>query len=269
MDRRAVEVVIERTFRARDAIHGAASSCYGVGRLVGNGYNGSGLEDGIYVLAKLDDPLQLQVVLQKSECLSVPRDLGIEAALAAPPLALALWIWDRLHLELGEAAIYTDGDFFSDLSDLVGQVALWRGGCPVIKVCGDAEEILPAGGRSLTTTDPDGTLQRLLHWIKDKPGVGAVDLSGRPEMIDLLLEVMPRWGRLMIAGRTCQRLTVDFYNNVHRKGVILSSMVFDPTFVFQGRWGVAHLAAAFRILQNKEMAAVCLRLTRIQPSVRP
>lgn len=234
---------------------------YGIGRLVGRGLAESGSNGVRIVLAKLDDPQQSEVFLDESHCVAVPPALEASAALLAPPLGLALWMWDRLRLELGELAVYTEGDVFSPL---VGQVGLWRGGCPVIRLSGDADHASQPGIEVLTTSDPEGAARELRDRIKEKPGFAAIDLSGRPEIIDLFLEVMPRWGRMMLAGGTREPLTVDFYNNVHRKGVLLLTSVFDPTRVFQEEWGETYLTSAFRILQNTEMAAICSAITERQ-----
>jgi threonine dehydrogenase-like Zn-dependent dehydrogenase len=114
-------------------------------------------------------------------------------------------------------------------------------------------------------SDPEEALRQLKKRIQDKAGFAAIDLSGRPETIDLLLEVVPRWGRVMLAGRTRQPLTVDFYNNVHRKGVLLLTSIFDPASVLLHAGSAAYLAAAFRILQNKEMATICAQLVSAKP----
>lgn len=261
MEPRMIEAVIECTSATRYPSRRNVPT-YGIGRLVGRGLAESGSNGMRVVLAKLNDPQQSEVLLDESQCVAVPTALEAGAALLAPPLALALWMWDRLRLELGELAVYTDGDFFSPL---VGQVGLWRGGCPVVRLSGDADHGPLAGIDVLPTSDLEGVTRELRDRIKEKPGFAAIDLSGRPEVIDLFLEVLPRWGRMMLAGGTRDPLTVDFYNNVHRKGVLLLTSVFDPTRVFQEEWGETYLTSAFRILQNREMAAACARVTHGQP----
>lgn len=263
MEKQTIEAVTERTSRSFDQKRLDLPS-YGVARLVGSRASDSSLTGSTYVLTKLEDPLRSEVVLQESQCVPVPQALGVDEALLAPPLAMALSFWDQLHLEIGEAAIYTDGDFFADL---VGQVAVWRGGCPVIRLSSIPNKTPLVLGECQYMTDPDETVHQLRERIKEKPGFAAVDLSGRPETIDLLLEVVPRWGRVLLAGRTRQALTVDIYNNVHRKGVLLITSIFDPSLAIQDAASRAYLSAAFRILQNKQMATLCLSLMRAESSV--
>lgn len=258
MEGQTIEVVIERTSRSFYPTDSNIPS-YGVARLGGYGADNFGRKGSGHALVKLEDPLRSEVVLRERDCVPIPQSLGGDEALLAPLLALALSFWDRLHLELGEAAIYAEGDFFSDL---VGQVAIWCGGCPVIRLCNSLDKTLLISVESQCMEDPDAAVHQLRDRIKEKPGVAAVDLSGRPETIDLLLEVMPRWGRLLLAGQARQSLTVDFYNNVHRKGVLLISTVLDPTCALNDGVCGAYLPAAFRLLQNKDMAAACLGLVR-------
>lgn len=212
-----------------------------------------------YALARIGDLEGSEIVLHNDQCIAVPPSLGSEEALLGPPLAVALSVWDQLHLELGEAAVYTDGN---PLSNLVGQVAIWRGGCPVVKLQMDSDGQVQDGVERIDLMmDPDEIVNRIKGRIVGKAGVGAVDLSGRPETIEMLLDVMPRWGRLMIAGRTQQLLTVDFYNDVHRKGLLFSCRSLDPSNVFnEEEESRIFLGAAFRILQNKAMAAICSRV---------
>jgi threonine dehydrogenase-like Zn-dependent dehydrogenase len=255
-----IEAVIERTSVTLDPSR-RNGSAYGVGRLVGRGRAETGLEGVRIVLAKLENPEQSEVLLNESQCVAVPPSVEPSAALLAPPLGLALWMWDQLRLELGELAVYTDGNVFSPL---VGQVALWRGGCPVVGLSVGVDYASRPGIDALSTSDPETAARELRNRMNAKPGFAVIDLSGRPEIIDLFFEVMPRWGRMMLAGETGEPLTVDFYNNVHRKGMLLLTGLFDPTRVFQEDWGASYLRSAFRILQNTEMAAVCAHITEGQ-----
>lgn len=212
-----------------------------------------------YVLTMVDSPDASTLWVPEASCFPVPSSLGAEEALLAVPLASALYLWDRLGLELGEVAVYTEG---SDFADLIGQVAIWRGGLPVIRL--DHGSVGPAldQGECLSIADQEEALRRLQLRIKDKPGVAAVDLSGRPEIIDLILEVIPRWGRVMLAGRSQQRVTVDFYTNVHRKGAVLLCEAFDPLSILEKRERASYLSMAFRLVEKKDFVETCSRLVK-------
>ena len=102
MEKQTIEAVTERTSRSFDQKRLDLPS-YGVARLVGSRASDSSLTGSTYVLTKLEDPLRSEVVLQESQCVPVPQALGVDEALLAPPLAMALSFWDQLHLEIGES----------------------------------------------------------------------------------------------------------------------------------------------------------------------
>jgi hypothetical protein len=85
-----------------------------------------------------------------------------------------------------------------------------------------------------------------------------VVLTGRASFGDLLLHTVPTLARLMFAGVARDRLTIDFYNNVHRKGLLLHSERFDPASAVVAPWtgaGGACFARAARLLARPERAA--------------
>ncbi|MCP9456346.1 MAG: hypothetical protein NNA18_09605 [Nitrospira sp.] len=254
-----IEVKIEKI----GSSFGGGGDClaYGVGRaLATNGDKTAGRSD-VWVLTVIDDRSSSTIVVPETACFPVPSSLEHDMALLAVPLAAALNVWDRLHLELGEIAVYTGGHH---CSDLIGLVAVWRGGTPVIRLGNgsDGESVSVGTTIDLSKADPDEVLGMLRKRVEEKPGFAAVDLSGRPELIDVLFEAMPRWGRLMLAGRPQTPLTVDFYNNVHRKGATVVCDMFDPALLLRNKDRAIYLSAAFRLLENKERAEVCARVVR-------
>lgn len=256
MQNHTLEIIVEKTLCPLIAAKTDPPD-YGVARVVGS--NGGYVKSGgaSHVLTTVTAPRSSVITVPEGECVPIPPSLGEDEALLAVPLAAALSVWERLQLELGEIAVYTEGNI---LADLVGQVAVWRGGCPVVRLDSDPEWAPLNMGERLSIADPEEALRHLQKRVHDKPGFTAVDLSGRPEIIDLLLEAMPRWGRLMLAGRTPKPLTVDFYNNVHRKGALLLCEVFEPVSVFEKREREAYLSTAFRLMEKTEIAEVCSRL---------
>ena len=135
-------------------------------------------------------------------------------------LAKALKVWRQLRLEIGEAAIYTDGD---ELTDVVGLVAAWQGGLPVVRLTSASVVPVVSTGDDVETigVDDGAAVERLRSITSTAPGVAAVDLSGNGEVISMLLEALPRWGRLLLAGPSPQPFTTAFYADVHRKGVVI------------------------------------------------
>lgn len=248
-----IEAVIERASTTLPGRPGDGVP-YGVARIPTGAEAPAGL-----VLAKLERPDQARVAIDEARWLGVPDSLDASTALLAPPLALALWTWDRLGLELGELAIVAGDDAFASL---VAQAALWRGGCPVIRLSATGVSSAAAAGVDvLSIADPEATARDLRERIAGKPGFAAVELTGRASVTDVLFEVMPRWGRMMLAGGARDPLTIDFYNNVHRKGMLLVAGLAEPARVFDESWGAAYVRTAFRLLENPEHAARCAALT--------
>ncbi|MCS6897901.1 MAG: hypothetical protein NZM29_08005 [Nitrospira sp.] len=256
MGQHTIDVIVEKT--SRSLINGQQGwPEYGVARVLrwkGEQEENNGTS---YVLTLVDGPQSSATAVPEISCFPVPSSLGCEEALLAVPLAAALRAWDRLRLELGEVAVYTEGGGFADL---LGLVAVWRGGLPVIRLDYDSGRDPLENGERLSINDPEETLRQLQNRIKDKPGFAAIDLSGRPEVIDLLLEVAPRWGRVMLVGQTRKSVTIDFYNNVHRKGTLLLCDVFDPAMMLKKKECETYLSAAFRLLENKHIVEICARL---------
>jgi hypothetical protein len=223
-------------------------SPFGVGRIIDGCCSDSVWRHGDLVLVKTADANDGEIVARKSDCILIPGDLDAKLAIWVPPLAFALWAWEKLSLELGEVAVYS-GE--SPFSDLVGRVALCRGGCPVIRLGARAGDGERGGIERLSLEDPRLAVEKLRRRIAEKTGFAAVDLSGLPEIIDVILEVLPRWGRVMLLGFESQPVTIDFYKNVHYKGAIIHAAVCDPAAVFSNDPELsAQLAKAIRMLRG-------------------
>lgn len=201
------------------------------------------------------------VAVSSAECFPLPPGMDVNLAILVPALATALALWERVGLELGEAAATTAGH---PLSRLVADLAQRRGAVPSVMLgpAGDASEAAD-GIQPIDWTDPDDATRQLTQIVGKAPGFAAVDLSGRAEIIDVLLEVMPRFGRLVLAGPPGTPTTVDFYKNVHRKGVVIASTPLEPSAVVsetEGRDIRAQIPRATAILSNRRLAERCAAL---------
>lgn len=165
-----------------------------------------------------------------AQCIRIEEGLSAEAALHAPALALSLWAWEQLQLELGEAAVYTAD---SPFQHFLGEAALLRGALQVIQL-GHASGYTPPKQVQVLTIDESGSLiAQLKGRLADSVGGAAIDVSGKAEVTDVIFETLPRWGRLMLAAHRTSPINIDFYNNVHRKGIDLRACSFDPLQVFE------------------------------------
>lgn len=218
-----------------------------VGRLV-DARDGGHWAKGDRVLVGVSDPKAEEVEASSSACVRVPDGLDTADALLIPSTAQALRVWRLLRLELGEAAVYTDG---IRLADFVGFVAVWRGGLPVIR--------LAAGGpipdvETVSIKDAASAVERVRSLTANAPGLAAVDLSGCGDVIAMLLEALPRWGRLMLAVPCPEPFTTAFYTDIHRKGVVVCSAGdLHSIFAEPAQWQV-DVRNACRLLMDAKRA---------------
>jgi len=126
------------------------------------------LSNSLSVLS-LIEPSQDQSTIVGNNYISVQSSLEEEYMLLIPPLAFALWVWDRVDLEIGEAAVVSAGH---PLSALLGQVALWYGACPVIRLGED--QLFWPNCEILSEGEQEEIVDGLRSRVGNKPGFDAV-----------------------------------------------------------------------------------------------
>ena len=178
-------------------------------------------------------------------------DVRPEHAALIPPTAQALRLWHRLGLELGETAIYTDGP---GLGSVIGLIAKWHGAVPVIRLTGGAGSAVP-DVETVDVRDTAAAVERLRALCGSAPGVAALDVSGCGSILSVMLEALPRWGRLLLAGPAPDPFTTAFYTDIHRKGVVVCSAGdLDSVFTRPEAWEI-ELRNAARLLKDPARAA--------------
>lgn len=194
----------------------------------------------------------------------VPARLSQDSALLAPILAVALQMWEELQLEMGEAAIFT-GE--GPLAALLKLTASWHGANPVLHLARPTQSISPSPSASSEDGEPESIRKTLQGWRADLPGLAVVDLTGQANMIDLLLEVLPPYGRLMLAGPVSRPVIVDWYKNVHRKGARVLARHLEPAAMLgpaPGTASAARLRRAFAVMGNLELASAVRQVVGAQ-----
>jgi hypothetical protein len=172
-----------------------------------------------------------------------------------------LWLWDRLGLELGGTAVVTGGHPWSRLAL---QVAGWHGAIALIAI--DVEPPLPNDAAVIPSAGASGALQQLASLLSAATSVCAADLSGRSEVVDLLLEALPTSSRVALVGESREHLTIDFYQNVHRKGLTLVSAVLSAE---TSEHCPSLLEKAQRLLRQAERRQACLAALHAPFTGRP
>jgi hypothetical protein len=197
---------------------------------------------GSRVLAPIENG---RLVVDRERVVPVPPALSSETALMVPLVAEALRAWDLLQLELGAAAVVTAGLPWAPVFELT---ASWYGGFPVL-----------VGTRDRKPEPFDSeAVARLSRTLGEHPAVCAVELTGRSEIVDAVLETVPSSARVLFAGPRCDRFTIDYYVNVHRKGLHLSSTVLSPGRLFAaGRADRGLADRAIRLLMSPARAQAC------------
>jgi len=192
---------------------------------------------------------------------TVPREpaaLEADAMALVPAVCAALELWDTLKLEVGEAAVVTDGHPWSRA---VALVASWYGALPVVLISDDAASV-PGVIRVSTTGAPDPVRELVVN-LQGRPAVAAAELSGRADAVDLLLEALPASSRVMLAGAAREPLTIDYYVNVHRKGLRLVSGMLDAGPMHAVDAGAdARAGRARRLLARPARLAACREAMR-------
>jgi hypothetical protein len=181
------------------------------------------------VLALLPSADVTTLAVDGAQCIALDNNISAEAALHVPALALSLWAWDQMQLEIGEAAVYTPD---SPFPHFLGQAALLRGALPVIQLGTSSTYQPPAHVDVMNSAESSALLNELKGRLADCVGAAAIDASGKAEITDVIFETLPRWGRLLLAAQRPTPINIDFYNNVHRKGIDMRGCSFDPLQVF-------------------------------------
>jgi hypothetical protein len=167
-------------------------------------------------------------------------------------LAHALWVWEIAGLELGELAILAGA---TPAPDHIARVGAWRSGRRVVALSRDQRQRnTEQWVKILDPADQPATLQQLSAAAAEAPGAAAVIWDSSAMLLELVLEVMPAWGRIVLTGDTAEPATVDFYNNVHRKGCRILSAPSTPDQMHEELWQYersAHVTRAMRLFESR------------------
>jgi hypothetical protein len=189
----------------------------------------------------------------------VDRDtVFADSASMTSAVSAVLWLWDSVGLEVGEVAVVTDGHPWSGLASLA---ATWYGALPVLYVS-NTQAGVPPGVTLLRSMGSETEARDLVATVRRRPRVAAAELSGTAAMVDLLLEALPPQSRLMLAGRARERLTVDYYLNVHIKGIRVVSGILESDLA--STRDPRRDARARRLLSRPDLTEACRTALRLQ-----
>jgi hypothetical protein len=248
---------IEISFERLDV--GLGKPGHGLARVTGSARQGAVLGIGRRLLAPVDQEAERTILIEARRCIPLHQSLPDEQAMRIQALALALAICDAADLELGEVAVYTSGVAHESI---VATVAQWRTARDAIRLRLQEDALAcPPGVQDVDGADPQRALEVIRMTASHAPGFAAIVLSPQPEALDVLLEAMPMWGRLVIGSASSAPATIDFYNNIHRKGVRMVSVPSSARFIFEAPARADRttlIERAIRILTCEDLAAACL-----------
>lgn len=191
--------------------------------------------------------------IYSTQIVRIPNEWSTQKAYLFPPLIVALKTWDELKLELGELALISS---YHPFVNIFLQVALWRGAIPVIYLGRDQIEMSDIRNISIDLNDLDHITNILKREIDQSIGFAAIDFSGKSDIIDIILNNIPKWGRMMFAGEKSESLTIDYYNHFHRSGATIFSTILDFSLIFNPLYRNQNLSFfnnAHNILSNENM----------------
>jgi len=238
---------------------------FAVGRIISPFGPLDGFATGQRVLVGCPNSSDAEFDAAPGAILPIDDGLAAQDALLLPHAARALRIWRLLQLEIGEAAVFTGGTAFGRL---LGLMASWGGALPVVHLASG-----PDASDSFHTVNGStlSAVEELRSRLAAAPGVAAVDTTGHGDLLRILLEALPRWGRLMLAGPGLEPFATDFYTDIHRRALTVCSGPNDAASgLADVRGWNADFDRAKRLLTDANRAAqlrACGLLTSVDRTV--
>jgi len=159
------------------------------------------------------------VLVDGDQVLKIPDALSFDEASFFMLASIALQGVRKAEIELGDSvAVLGQG--------LVGQLALQlarlSGGLPVIGVdlCDSRLEISSRHGADHVFNPRKVDLEEEVERVTEGGGARVViEATGSPEAVGTALQLAGRGGRVILLGSTRGESTVNFYRDIHKKGV--------------------------------------------------
>lgn len=160
-------------------------------------------------------------VVAESALLPVPPKLADEEAVFFRLIAIALQGVRKAAIELGESVVVLGAGL---IGLLALQLAQRSGGFPVIAV--DLSDLRlefarRVGADGVLRGDADDLVERV-HALTDGGAHVVLEATGNPNAIPLAFQLARRRGRVVLLGSPRgETPTVNFYTDVHRKGLVV------------------------------------------------
>lgn len=188
---------------------------YAAGTVVGGG---NGFGDGDMVLVETDCARGERVLRHCDECAGLGRLADANFAFALPPLAFALMAADLAGFEIGETAVvFGEGS----PADIFCLTLKWCGALPCIRLGAPGNRIPGIESYPCDAVSLSNSIPVLKETFGKRPGLAVFDAGDDPDPLEFLFEHLPPWSRIVLAGNHRRGLNLDYYNDIHKKGVSL------------------------------------------------
>jgi 2-desacetyl-2-hydroxyethyl bacteriochlorophyllide A dehydrogenase len=172
--------------------------------------------------------------------------------------AIALQGVRKSEPEIGESAVVLG---LGLVGQLAAQLLALSGAIPIIGI--DLYDYRVEIAKSLSSIDYGLTSSRIdavseVHRITNGRGASIViESTGNPEAVNLAFKLAGKRGRVVLLGSTRGLSTVNFYSDVHRKGLIVigaHNSIRPRTESFKGFWNLRDdVETVFKLLSKKRL----------------
>lgn len=165
-------------------------------------------------------------------------------------LAAALQIAEDALLELGSSIVVCGDCAFSRL---VGEVSKWWAQDRVLLTQSESRDSDRTIFTEILDVNGGDTQSKLGSAIGKAKTLSCVDFSGLPAAWSLILTEAPNWSRFVGCSPNDSTMTIDFYNDVHRKGATIVGHALDARQIFHDGCSLLtpeNIVASTRILSD-------------------
>jgi len=161
------------------------------------------------------------VIVDETEVLKIPNNLSFEEASFFALGSISLQAVRKAYIEIGESVVVLGQGL---VGNLALQLAKLSGGMPLVAVdmFDYRLEISKRCGADYTFNPKRDSLIEEVNSVTEGKGADVViEATGNPKAIPTALKLAGRCGRVILLGSTRGTSEVNFYSEVHRKGVTI------------------------------------------------
>ena len=202
-------------------------------------------------------PHASHVVVHADNVYKVPEGVDVKDAVFFTLSCIALQGVRKARIELGESvAVIGEGI----VGQLATQLARLSGAIPVIglDLYNTRLKIAQRLGADVVLNPSRSDFMREFLRVTDGEGAKVViEATGNPQAINLALKLTSHRGRVILLGSTRGKSTVNFYSDVHKKGLIIigAHNSIRPKYEsYEAYWTFKDdLKVVFRLLKSKRL----------------